>query len=80
MMPSPPINDSYDTCNSAGSQPAAPKFALIRSIAPVAIPTWSFYPQIARSPQRAHTGFAENRSRQPILSNLINPKPAAKSP
>ena len=60
--------------------PAAPKFALIRSIAPVAIPTWSFYPQIARSPQRAHTGFAENRSRQPILSNLINPKPAAKSP
>jgi len=44
-----------------------------------ALPIFSFYAQTPRSTRRAHPCFAENRPRQPLLSNLINPNPVAKS-
>jgi len=80
MMPSP-IDHHSDTCHScrlaAGSAQAhiGPL-----DLQPVAPPIVSCNVQPARSPRRAHPGFAANRSRQPLRSNLIKPNPVAKSP
>ena len=81
MMPSPPINDRYDTRHSrwlaAGSDQARIGPPDWPAVAP---PIPSRNVPIARSPPRAHPRLAANRSPQPLRSNLINPKPAAKSP
>ena len=81
MMPSPPIDDSYDTCHprwlAAGRHQA--------HIHPLDWPVMA--PQIrscnartARSPRCSHPWLAEDRPRQPLLSTLIKLSPAAKSP
>ena len=81
MMPSPQINDHYDTCHS---RLLAAGRALAR-IGPLNWPAvapsiWSCNVRPVRSPRRAHPCFAANRSPQPILSNLSKPNPVAKSP
>ena len=81
MMPSPPIDDRYDTCHSrwlsAGSAQARAGLPDCPTVAPL---IWSCNVQPARSPRRAHPCFAANRSQQPLRSNLIKPNPVAKSP
>jgi hypothetical protein len=81
MMPSPPIDDHYDTCHSRwlAAGRAQARIPPVDS-QPVAPPSVSRNVQPARPPRRAHACFATNRSQQPLRSNLINPKPAAKSP
>jgi hypothetical protein len=81
MMPSPPIDDRYDTCHSCRLAAASAQARIPPLDAqPVAPPIVSRNGQPARSLRRAHPGFAANRSRQPLRSNLIKPNPVAKSP
>ena len=81
MMPSPPIDDSYDTCHprwlAAGREQARIR-PLDWPVSAPQIPSCNV--PIAPSPQCDHPRFTANRPPHPLLSNLINPSPAAKSP
>jgi hypothetical protein len=79
MMPSPPIDDRYDTCHNrwlAAGRHQAHIHPLDR---PVTAPQIrSCNARTARSPRCAHPWFAEDRPRQPLQSTLIKLSPAAK--
>ena len=78
MMPSPPIDDRHDPCYSrwlaAGSDQTRIRPPGLARIGPQIL---SCNVQIARSHRCAHPGFAANRPRQPLLSNLCKPSLAA---
>ncbi len=81
MMPSPPIDDRPDTRYSCSLAAGTAKARIGALDSPaVAHPILSLYKQTARSPLRAHSCLAANRSRQPLKSNLRTHAPAAKSP
>ena len=81
MMPSPPIDHSYNSCHprrlAAGREQAR-----IRALDwPVMVPQIpSCNVTTTCSPQCDHPRFAPNQPRQPLLLNLFKPSPTAKSP
>jgi hypothetical protein len=81
MMPSPPIHDRHDTRYSCWLS-AGRHQARIRPLDwPAFAPQIQSYKmRIDRSPRCAHPRFAANRPPQPLLSNLVKPSAAAKSP
>ena len=81
MMPSPPIDNSYHTCHPRWLAAGRDQTRIRPLHWPVSAPQIpSCNVPTARSSRCAHPGFAANRPRQPLRSNLFKPSPAAKSP